>query len=204
MKTIKICTQCNKTFNKYNYYKGETCFCCRTCYGLWQKGKSFLSQNKKTRPKKSCLINNCIKIHFGKGYCKSHYWQFVEKPKRIHKPIIKIEKEKSHCRQCGTLFSSHKNAIFCSRFCFSENKIKPFIIKKGYKKILDYLHPRADAKGYVFEHIIIMEKHIQRSLIKGEVIHHIDGNKKNNDITNLMLFPDNKSHLKFHYEIKNI
>jgi hypothetical protein len=37
------------------------------------------------------------------------------------------------------------------------------------------------------EHIIVMENHLERKLQKGEVVHHIDGNKTNNDINNLDL-----------------
>lgn len=37
------------------------------------------------------------------------------------------------------------------------------------------------------EHILVMENHLQRSLEKGEVVHHLDGDKINNDISNLDL-----------------
>ena len=41
--------------------------------------------------------------------------------------------------------------------------------------------------GAVREHILVMENHIGRPIEKGEVIHHIDGNKQNNNIKNLQL-----------------
>ncbi|MCH8872064.1 HNH endonuclease [candidate division KSB1 bacterium] len=37
---------------------------------------------------------------------------------------------------------------------------------------------------------------------KGECIHHIDFNKKNNKIENLMLFKSNSAHQKFHIKIR--
>jgi len=50
-------------------------------------------------------------------------------------------------------------------------------------------HPRAhvgkDRRGYVLEHILIAEQKIGRSLAKGEVVHHINGNKKDNSPENL-------------------
>lgn len=59
-------------------------------------------------------------------------------------------------------------------------------IKKGkylYAKIPN--HPNATNKGYVLEHRAEMEKYLGRYLPKDEIIHHIDGNTHNNNITNL-------------------
>ncbi len=50
------------------------------------------------------------------------------------------------------------------------------------------------------EHRLKMEIHIGRKLTKGEVVHHIDGNKSNNSIDNLILFPTKKAHTKYHHE----
>jgi len=41
--------------------------------------------------------------------------------------------------------------------------------------------------GRIREHIHVMQEHIGRPLLKGEVIHHIDGDKSNNNISNLDL-----------------
>jgi hypothetical protein len=41
--------------------------------------------------------------------------------------------------------------------------------------------------GYIREHIKVMQDYLGRQLIKGEVVHHIDGDKTNNDISNLDL-----------------
>ena len=56
-------------------------------------------------------------------------------------------------------------------------------------------HPFIDGRGYIFEHRLVMEKHLGRYLTEEEVIHHIDGNPKNNDISNLMLFASHSEHL---------
>lgn len=42
-------------------------------------------------------------------------------------------------------------------------------------------------QGYQKEHTILIENKIGRKLLENEVIHHIDGNKQNNNLTNLWL-----------------
>lgn len=48
----------------------------------------------------------------------------------------------------------------------------------------------------------IMSKHIGRPLTTDEVVHHIDGNCSNNVIDNLVLFPSNKAHIRWHHTIR--
>lgn len=48
--------------------------------------------------------------------------------------------------------------------------------------------------GYVAEHRLIVAKSLGRALTSKEVVHHIDHNVTNNDISNLQLFPSNKAH----------
>ena len=72
----------------------------------------------------------------------------------------------------------------------------------GYILVYCPDHPNKTKCGYVAEHRLIMEKKIGRYLTKEENVHHIDFNKSNNDINNLMLFPTNKEHMSFHQKIK--
>ena len=60
------------------------------------------------------------------------------------------------------------------------------IVSKG-----DYLyaivrdHPRRTKNNYVLLHRVVMENYLGRLLNENEIVHHKDGNKKNNDISNL-------------------
>lgn len=73
------------------------------------------------------------------------------------------------------------------------------IIQEGYVYVLCRDHPRAKSKkGYVAEHVLVMEKHLGRLLKKSEVVHHLNENKKDNKISNLMLFNSNSEHMIYH------
>lgn len=72
------------------------------------------------------------------------------------------------------------------------------IIRKGdYKYALVPNHPNSTNNGYVLEHRIVMENHLGRLLTKDEVVHHINGNRKDNRLENLQLM-NNKEHNRFH------
>jgi hypothetical protein len=49
------------------------------------------------------------------------------------------------------------------------------------------------------EHRLVLEKYLGRKLTNEEIVHHIDGDKSDNSISNLMLFPNKKAHAKFHF-----
>ena len=49
-------------------------------------------------------------------------------------------------------------------------------------------------------HRLVMEEHIGRELTKEEVVHHIDGDKSNNKLDNLMLLPNKAANSRLHYQ----
>lgn len=75
--------------------------------------------------------------------------------------------------------------------------IEKIISKGDYNYALVPDHPNATRNGYVLEHRVVMENHLGRLLNADEVVHHIDGNKKNNSIDNLQLFT-REEHAKLH------
>src|SRR6185312_1730733 len=76
-------------------------------------------------------------------------------------------------------------------------EIKKIVNKGDYNYAVVPEHPNRTKNNYVLEHRIIIENHLGRILNKNEVVHHINGDKKDNRIKNLQVM-DSKEHNKLH------
>jgi len=126
--------------------------------------------------------------------------------------MFKKEKVGIECPMCGEVFFMIPSLSFkkhCSKKCFAKSKIGGKSNWRGGRHsdsngyILIYMpaHPFAFGKK-VFEHRLIMEKHLKRYLSRKEVVHHINGNHADNRLENLQLFPNNGEHLRLHFKEK--
>lgn len=65
----------------------------------------------------------------------------------------------------------------------------------GYILVRAPDHPHCDNRGYIREHRLVMERVLGRYLLPTEVVDHIDGQRANNDPSNLRVFASNREHL---------
>lgn len=147
-------------------------------------------------------------IAYDKSFCcKEHYHKW-QKENLTNKVTLVC----SHCGKSYKTRASRKQTKrnFCSRKCqhsfFIGNNAPAYktgrkITEAGYVLILKPGHPRRVGGSYVYEHILVMEKHLGRFLEKNEVVHHINGVKVDNRVDNLQVVSP-QEHRKIHTTVK--
>lgn len=68
------------------------------------------------------------------------------------------------------------------------NKGGRIIDKFGYVQIWNPKHPNAKLAGYIHEHRLVMSNHLKRPLLQSESVHHKNGNRQDNRLSNLELW----------------
>ena len=63
-------------------------------------------------------------------------------------------------------------------------------------------HPRADRQGKVPRSWLVMEKIIGRAVAKGEIVHHINEDPRDDSPSNLQLFPSKAEHWLHHFNLR--
>lgn len=122
------------------------------------------------------------------------------------------------CGTCGAEFEKLTSQLrpmnFCSRACFREyaskrmsemnRALNPERMNSETKAKLRAARLNSGA-GQSYEkmygthtHRQVVEEMIGRPLKPGEVVHHIDGDKRNNSRENLMLFASQAEHARWH------
>lgn len=120
------------------------------------------------------------------------------------------------CLHCGAKFlPKRKEQVYCSKSCASVKKGlarsgqktgpqrgKVYARKKdkdGYVRVYAGLHPFANGRLMILEHVMLMELILNRRLLTTEVVHHINRDREDNRIENLELMT-RKEHCRLHGE----
>lgn len=141
--------------------------------------------------------------------------------------VILMGKILVKCEICAKEFYRYRSQIrehiFCSRHCnkqFTSRRMHDFNVsdnpmnssggwtpekRESVRRREQINKGKCSEKTYpkdhgMHEHRRVAEQMLGRPLRKGEVVHHIDRNKHNNSPDNLMIFPSQKEHIRWHQE----
>lgn len=76
----------------------------------------------------------------------------------------------------------------------SQVLLENLIDKDGYRRIRSNETHKCGVKKYVLEHRLVVEKRIGRNLLNTEDVHHINHNRLDNRIENLMVLSSRSAH----------
>ena len=80
----------------------------------------------------------------------------------------------------------------------NDNEYSNFVFTGKYLAVQRPAHPKARSDGYVYIHQLQAEKKLGRQLNEKECVHHIDENKYNNALDNIIVFKTKSDHAAFH------
>lgn len=143
---------------------------------------------------KICSIDGCNnECDKGRRYCHRHYLERVSK-QRAEKKALGLKTRtmyKCFCSNCKKKFDGfRKDSMFCSKQCF-------YSFRKSSNGVNPYEYDKKNYHNNIWKHRNIAENILGRKLNTNEVVHHLDLNPKNNEITNLIVLSRSK-HTKLH------
>lgn len=118
--------------------------------------------------KQRTIINTSVSKPYSKPCCSCA-------TAKSHKDNPRIKRGENHYNWRGGINLNRLGYII--EYVGKDNDFYPMATNTGNKRF----------GGYVLQHRLVMAKHLGRCLKSFEVVHHIDGNKQNNNINNLKL-----------------
>ena len=129
----------------------------------------------------------------GYPFSKTTYYRKKKVAEKLGCGILELPdnrgKHKNH-----TKGENHpRKAKFGARHISSHGYVRVYVGKE---------HPLANTIGHAYEHVLVWVEN-GNVLPNGNIIHHIDGNKENNEIENLEIMTASE-HAKHHYKFRKL
>ncbi len=211
---LNICEQCGTEFHVYRKQK----YCNSECFGLAtrvdkrknckQCGTEFISEPNKKRIycTKECagLSRRKKKIKKICPNCNEEFFHRACVPNTVYcstscGAVHKRVRETLKCKHCqAEFYPKKKTSVYCSDKCKYER-----FPRTGYKEVYfnsisseeqELFAPMFNKKHRVHEHRLVMARYLNRPLIGTEMVHHLNGMKRDNRIENLELLESKKQH----------
>lgn len=142
---------------------------------------------------KTCCIEGCnCEADPGRKYCHKHFLQRKAEQRKAKKALGQKVRTmyKCVCCNCNKEFEGfRKDSLFCSRKCFNSF---------NHKQKNQYVYDSKNYRNCIWQHRNIAEKVLNKKLNTNQVVHHLDCNPKNNELTNLIVMT-RQAHAKLHF-----
>ena len=115
----------------------------------------------------------------GRRYCSTCHKQLANERAKIRYKANGRWMCKSKCIACGKIYDAFRHE---QKFCSKCWKLRNKLAAKSYDKQKEQSYG-----GYSYVYRRIVEKELNRKIATNEVVHHLDGNSQNNELTNLMI-----------------
>jgi hypothetical protein len=174
---VMICEWCGSGSNMKRSEARRQRFCSKICYAKARVGKT-----PGMTAEKVCVICDVRFKPTGSNqkYCSPKCW-----PVRSNK----AEPKRRVCHCCFNDFYNSRPKMYCSDACLKEAKSEtrsPGWVNGKYIDGDGYVYIRPEGK-LIREHRYVMGQALGRKLLSTETVHHINGNRSDNQLDNLQL-----------------